>query len=380
MSTDTIRRELWQDHCALGIRQIPACSIGIMAYNEEANIARTLQAVLEQCEPALHIQEIIVVASGCTDRTAAIVAERACADPRIKLCIQEKREGKASAINLFLKQARSPLLLLLGADVVPAAHAFAHLCAPFADPMIGMVGGCPVPINDPATFMGHTVHLLWRLHDCLARRRPKLGEIIAFRHIIPNIAASSAVDEISIQALVAGLGYGLVYQPACIVYNKGPLTIRDFLKQRRRIYAGHLSVRKQQRYEASTMHISPIFRQLLACHSFALCSPRHTVWTLGAILLEACARALGCYDFWRQREHHIWQMATSTKDFGLWSPPAERAERSHATPGFFTACALSSRKVLPGLRQTRDRDQQRTQSAQAIRTLPTAPPETSRDQ
>lgn len=326
MATDTIRCEAGQQQGAMDSRVPLACSIGIMAYNEEANIARTLQAVLAQQGPAVHIQEIIVVASGCTDRTTTIVAELARAESRIQLCVQEQREGKASAINLFLTQAHSPVLILLGADVVPARHAFEHLCAPLHDPTIGMVGGHPLPINDPQTFMGHTVHLLWRLHDCLARRRPKLGEVIAFRHIIPAIATSSAVDEVSIQALISGLGYIAVYQPACIVYNKGPLTVRDFLAQRRRIYAGHLTVRQQQRYEASTMHVSPIFRQLIACHRFALRSPRRVAWTLGAILLEAYARAQGRYDFWRQREHHIWQVAPSTKDFGAWFPPAERAK------------------------------------------------------
>ncbi len=322
MLTDTTR-ELWQDRRAVDERTPPACSIGIMAYNEEANIAYTLRAVLAQSGPSVCMQEIIVVASGCTDRTEAIVAEMAREEPRIRLCVQEKREGKASAINLFLKQARGPLLILLGADVLPAAHAFEHLCAPFNDPSVGMVGGRPVPINDPTTFMGHTVHLLWRLHDCLARRQPKLGEIIAFRHVISDIATNSAVDEVSIQALIARLGYRLIYQPECVVYNKGPLTVRDFLKQRRRIYAGHLTVRKRQQYEASTMRVSPILCQLVACRRFALRSPRQTVWTLGAILLEAYARAQGHYDFWRRREHYIWQMASSTKDLSLWLPPGE---------------------------------------------------------
>src|SRR6266581_1313649 len=93
------------------------CSIGIMAYNEE----------------------IIVVASGCTDRTVLIVAEIALQDPRVRLCIQEKREGKASAINLFLKQATSPVLVLIGADVIPEESAIENLCSPFKDPKVGMV-------------------------------------------------------------------------------------------------------------------------------------------------------------------------------------------------------------------------------------------------
>ncbi len=290
------------------------CSIGIMAYNEEANIGRTLQAVLEQQGPSLRIEEIIVVASGCTDRTVPIVADIALKEPRVHLCVQEKREGKASAINLFLKEATSEVAVLIGADVIPDDAALENLCEPFHNPEIGMVGGRPIPVNDPDTFMGHAVHLLWRLHDCVAREQPKLGEVIAFRNVISGIPTNSAVDEISIQALISQLGYKLLYKPESVVYNKGPITVRDFLKQRRRIYAGHLKVRRQQNYEASTMKVSPIARQLIACRDFTMSNPKQALWTLGTVTLEGYARVQGHYDYWRKREHHIWQMVNSTKD------------------------------------------------------------------
>src|SRR5947209_14404113 len=103
------------------------CSIGIMAYNEEANIARTINAILAQQGPSIRIDEVIVVASGCTDRTVPIVTELAEKEQRVHLFVQEKREGKASAINLFLKQATSEVAVLIGADVIPDDAALEHL-------------------------------------------------------------------------------------------------------------------------------------------------------------------------------------------------------------------------------------------------------------
>ena len=302
------------DEYELKSEEFIGCSIGIMAYNEEANIARTLQSVLEQSGPTVHIEEVVVVASGCTDRTVPIVLEMAQKESRIRLCVQVDREGKASAINLFLKEAISPVVVLIGADVIPEAFAIENLCTPFKDPKIGMVGGRPVPVNDANTFMGHAVHLLWRLHDRVARVHPKLGEVIAFRNVISGIPTDSAVDEISIQALISQLGFQLIYTPDCVVYNKGPVSVRDFLKQRRRIYAGHLKVLQQQNYEASTMKITPIAWQLIACRHFALSTPRQIMWTIGAIVLEGCARIQAYFDYWRKREHHIWQAVASTKD------------------------------------------------------------------
>ena len=49
--------------------QLLNVSLGIMAYNEEANIGQLLQAVLNQRFVTARLKEIFVVASGCTDRT-----------------------------------------------------------------------------------------------------------------------------------------------------------------------------------------------------------------------------------------------------------------------------------------------------------------------
>jgi biofilm PGA synthesis N-glycosyltransferase PgaC len=287
------------------------CSVGIMAYNEEANIANAIETVLGQQLISGEITELIVVASGCTDRTAEMVADMACDDPRIRLIVQERREGKASAVNLFISAARSPILLMVSADVIVKEGTIGALLQHFQDPAVGMAGGHPIPVNDEGTFLGHAVHLLWRLHDQIAREAPKLGEIVAFRNVVPSIPFDTPVDEISIQALITQLGYQLVYEPSAVAYNRGPTTVGDFLRQRRRIYAGHIRIRKQQDYAASTMGIRRIFRALLRSHAFT--TPRAALWTVAAVLLEATARALGYYDAVRRQQHYVWATVTTTK-------------------------------------------------------------------
>ena len=61
------------------------------------------------------------------------------------------------------------------------------------------------------------------------------------------------MDEASIEAIIRKAGYKLCYVPDAIVRNKGPENIRDFLKQRRRIAAGHKHLMIEERYEVSTM-------------------------------------------------------------------------------------------------------------------------------
>jgi biofilm PGA synthesis N-glycosyltransferase PgaC len=289
----------------------PQCSVGIMAYNEEANIADAIASILEQQTRWGVIAEIIVVASGCEDRTAEIVAGLAQRDRRIRLIEQQRREGKASAINLFIAAARSEVLLMVSADVLVKRGTLDALLRNFDDPTVGMVGGHPTPVNDEATFLGHAVHLQWRLHDRIARQSPKLGEIVAFRNVVPSVPLDTAVDEISIQAIVTQLGYRLVYEPRAVVYNRGPATVRDFLRQRRRIYAGHLRIREQQAYSASTMSTRRVVGAMWGSGSFA--TPRAALWSVGTVGLEATARTLGHYDVMCRRPQHVWEVSGTTK-------------------------------------------------------------------
>src|SRR5919108_978964 len=116
------------------IAQETECSVGVMAYNEEANIANAIGSILKQQLTAKRISEVIVVASGCQDRTVDIVADIASREPRVRLIEQERREGKASAINLFIGAARCPLLVMVSADVLVDDGAFEVLLRHFDDP------------------------------------------------------------------------------------------------------------------------------------------------------------------------------------------------------------------------------------------------------
>jgi poly-beta-1,6-N-acetyl-D-glucosamine synthase len=311
-------------------RQELRCSVGVMAYNEEANIERALDSIIRQDPAREQITEVFVVASGCEDRTVEIVAGVAGREPRVRVIEQARREGKASAVNLFIGAATSPVLVLVSADVRVADGAFDMLLRHFADPGVGMVGGRPIPVNGAETFLGHAVHLQWQLHDRIARHSPKLGEMVAFRNVVPSIPLDTAVDELSIQALVTQLGYRLVYEPRAAVYNRGPTTVADFLRQRRRIYAGHLRIRDQQAYAAPTMSAWRAGRALLGPEFFA--SPRTTLWTLGTVGLEAAARALGRYDVARgHRSHAVWEMCDTTKQH---IDDADSAQRQHIVAVF----------------------------------------------
>lgn len=289
-----------------------SCSLGVFAYNEAGNILALLKALDAQILSDVQIAEIIVVSSASTDGTDELVTEYAASHPKVRLIRQAKREGKSSAINLFLAEAKSELLVVISGDVIPGTTTIEKLVAAFADPSIGATGGRPVPVNDERTFMGYAVHLLWRLHHRMALISPKLGEMIAFRRLMAAIPADSAVDEASIEAIVRQHGLKLRYIPQAIISNKGPLNLTDFIKQRRRIQNGHLWLQQRQGYKVVSQEGGTLFRIILdELREYPLSAPK----VLAVMALEMYCRLLGTWDFQvKKKNPFAWDIAHSTKN------------------------------------------------------------------
>jgi cellulose synthase/poly-beta-1,6-N-acetylglucosamine synthase-like glycosyltransferase len=210
-----------------------------------------------------------------------------------------------------MRHAGQPVLILCSADVLPEVDAIEKLVAPLADPDIGMTSCRPVPVNDPHTFMGYGVHLLWELHHQINLTGFKAGEMTAFRKIFERIPYDTAVDEASVEPIIRGQGYRVRYVPEAIVYNKGAETVADFLRQRRRIYAGHLVVKETLGYAVSTMSATKIIGLLLRNLDWR---PKQLLWTAGIVWLEAYGRYLGRRDYKAKRDHSVWEVATTTKE------------------------------------------------------------------
>lgn len=287
------------------------CTVGVMAYNEEQNIVQILEALLHQEMTADQIVEIVVVASGCTDRTVELARSMAQIHPIIRVEVQAERAGKAAAINHLIKIAHGEVVVLAGADTLPDPTALEHVLKPFSDPTIGMTGARVVPLNDPRTMLGFTVQLLWHVHHRLALRWPKLGELVAFRKVIATIPVESATDEVALEAKISEQGYRLVYVPEAIVYNRGPQTLADFLSQRRRIFAGHLQVARKYHYLASSM---PFSHLVLLLAEIIRQYPGLVPQIIIAAFLELTGRLLGTFDYLSKYSHYIWKPIRSTKE------------------------------------------------------------------
>ncbi len=287
------------------------CSVGITAHNEAKNIGKLLQAVLTQELDTVEIGEIIVVASGCTDNTCDIVREYETHDPRVKLFEQVEREGKTSAINLFLQNAREDICVIESGDTIPGPTTIENLVKLFADPKVGMTGAQKIPTNVPDHIVGYMSHLRLQMEHELCLEIPRLGELIAFRKVFTHLPPDVAMDEAFVEALVIKRGLEVRYAPDAVVYNSGPENLSEFVMQRRRNYAGHLHLVHKYGYKVSSMdnlRVSRIARDEM----WKAVRLLYTLVTLA--LVEGIARLLGTYDYYvKGRKHEVWDIAWTTK-------------------------------------------------------------------
>jgi len=288
------------------------CSMGITAHNEEANIAQIIEAVLGQRLHLVEISEIIIVASGCTDRTEDIVREYMTKDPRVKLYVQERREGKTSAINVFLRHARESICVLESGDTIPHEDAIENMVRMFHDPAVGMTGAHKVPVNTPDHIIGFLSHLRLKLEHQLCLEIPRLGELIAFRKVFDQIPPDVAMDEAFVEALVIRRGLQVRYAPDAVVFNMGPETLSDFIKQRRRNHAGHLHLKAKYGYGVSSLEPPRLLKLALE----EIWGAVRLIWILGVLAaLEGYSRMLGWWDYRvHNRTHVVWDIAWTTKE------------------------------------------------------------------
>jgi glycosyltransferase involved in cell wall biosynthesis len=220
-------------------------SILVCAFNEEENLPALLSAVLSADGPSIRVAEVVSVASGCTDRTVAILHEAAQADPRVRCLVQERRGGKASAMACGLAEVRSEVLIILNADTVPEVGALAALIVPFRDPGVSLVCARPLPANLDRGLVTQIGKLLWEVHDRVSQRSPKAGEAFALRRSDVQVPADIEDDDTFLGAFAIQSGGRSVYVRSAVIRNRVPSNLPELISQRYRINRQVLGLRRR---------------------------------------------------------------------------------------------------------------------------------------
>ena len=282
-------------------------TVGICAYNEAANIEKAVRSVYDQVLEGFEITETIVVSSESTDGTDEIVKGLMSEYGTLRLIRQEKREGKNSALNCLLDNKRTEVVAILNADTIFFdGNSLQNLLEPLKDIKVGIVGGHPIPTNDKRTIAGFASHMIWGMHHHISLVYPKIGEIIAFREIGTRLSTKNSGDEDMLRMRLEAAGYVGVYAPEAKVLNKGPETMKDFVKQRTRVNIGELAIKKEHDFDIPTWSFRMLYPALI-----------DTVKELGFHPIKIAASiAMEAYSRLKAQIH----MSSKKGDISIWDP------------------------------------------------------------
>jgi cellulose synthase/poly-beta-1,6-N-acetylglucosamine synthase-like glycosyltransferase len=225
-------------------------TVGIPAFNEERIIAKSIKSALSQISKA---DEVIVVASGCTDNTVSEIMKVMSNDKRVRLITEAERNGKSSALNLIIQNAKSDIIVQTDGDVELQEGAIQNLLSHFKDQRIGGVSGNPIPvISKEHVFYDWTV-MSYRRAGELREQESKSGVfwhlsgyLLAFRKIaLPEVPFAKGAVDAWMGKIIQNNGYKMVYEPEAKVFVKAPLTVKDFINQKARVRAGYYNLIKQ---------------------------------------------------------------------------------------------------------------------------------------
>jgi len=234
-------------------KSFPFISILIPAHNEERSIERAIKSCLGLTYPN---KEVIVIANGCTDKTAELCKKYA-EDGQITL-IELKESGKALAMNAGLKVAKGELFCCLDADSSFRSDSLENMIGYFEDPKVGAVCSS-VKVLDPKTIIQKVQWVEYMFATYLR----KLGSMINVLYVVPGPGSmyrrdviskiggfneKSLVEDMEIAFRLQDNGYTIKNSAKADVDTIAPLSLLDLIKQRIRWHAGFYDTAKQYKH------------------------------------------------------------------------------------------------------------------------------------
>lgn len=199
----------------------PFVSILIPAYNEEDVIENTIINKLESDYPKNKL-EIIVISDGSSDKTDQIAKNFELNG--VKLIRQKSRNGKTSALNIAVPQARGEIIVFSDANSMYAKNAIKKLVQNFCDPDVGYVTGRMIYTDSDGNPVGDGCTLYMKYENFLRHIETKLGSIVGvdggIDAIRKKLYVKMAIDQIPDFVLplkVVEQGHRVIYEHEAIL-------------------------------------------------------------------------------------------------------------------------------------------------------------------
>ncbi len=228
-------------------------SVIVPCYNEELTLGHCIESLIKQ---EFENYEILVVDDGSTDNTRKVGGKYANKYPNKISYICKENGGKASALNLGIKESKGDIVVCIDADSIFLPNTLCELIKPFQDDEVYAVGGNVKVANRNNVLSKHQtmeyisgLGLQRRSFVYLSCMQVISGAIGAFRKDvlleIGGYSTDTIVEDMDITISIQKAGRKVAYNSNAIAYTEAPENITDFLKQRYRwTFGGFQVIRK----------------------------------------------------------------------------------------------------------------------------------------
>jgi cellulose synthase/poly-beta-1,6-N-acetylglucosamine synthase-like glycosyltransferase/peptidoglycan/xylan/chitin deacetylase (PgdA/CDA1 family) len=228
----------------------PMVSVVVAAYNEQEVIRKTINALTSSTYRRL---EIVVVNDGSTDNTGSILDGISAVEPRLRV-YHLPNGGKASALNLAVREATGEVIVSIDADTVFRPDTVWNLVRHFADPSVGGVGGV-IRVGNRRNFITRWQALEYFIGVAMERGAQEAmrgavmvlpGACSAWRRDAVldagGFSTNTLAEDFDLTLKVHRLGYRLTQDDEALADTEAPEKIGPFYKQRLRWMFGGLQV------------------------------------------------------------------------------------------------------------------------------------------
>ncbi len=194
----------------------PFVSVIVPFHNEERWVARKLDNTLSWDYPNDRL-EIIAVSDGSTDRTNEILARYG---DRVRVVQYLPRQGKPTALNRGVAEAKGDIFVFTDANVLTEPKAIRAMVARFNDSAVGAVSGSVALRADGCAHpLGEGLYMQYerQLYELDSKVKTMVGVDGAFfsvrRELFRPLAPDTIVDDFAIAMQVIAKRKAVVYEP-----------------------------------------------------------------------------------------------------------------------------------------------------------------------
>lgn len=223
----------------------PKVSIVIPTWNEENIIGGKLKNTLSLKYPKQKL-EIIVIDSGSNDKTKEIVRKF----KKVKLLVENKRQGKAAALNHAFKHCKGDIVVISDADCRLNQNILQKSIPYFSDPYVGGITGRQELLNYKENLATNTEKTYRDFYFNIREAESKIdstfifhGEFSAFRKfLLEDIFKDSVADDSELALRIRRKNYKTLFITDAIYKEYAPNNFSDRLEQKYRRAQGLVQI------------------------------------------------------------------------------------------------------------------------------------------